>query len=165
MVVSLTHKQVLKSIVFPVYAVPREDFYWEDGLLLLDNLVIDDQNQVGDTLGKRRLQSPHKLKKLNKTYEEFLDLVRENPSILIDSRGFIFSYLKTKMQNVKSHKIKKKEQKDTHTRIWLHGVNFAFIVSSPPIGKDWAQVLYLNKWPWLLYDFSEDREKDTKRMI
>jgi len=165
MVISLTHKQVLKSVVFPVHTLPREEVYWEDGLLLLDNLVVDDRNQKGDTLGKRRLQSPHKLKKLNKTYEEFLDLVRENPTTLIDTNGLVFSYRKTKWQTLKSHKIKKKELKDTHTRIWLHGVNFAFIVSSPPVGKDWAQVLYLNKWPWLLYDFSEDREKDAKRMI
>mgnify|MGYP007048733119 CR=1 FL=1 len=92
MVISLTHKQVLKSVLFPVHTLPREEVYWEDGLLLLDNLVVDDRNQKGDTLGKRRLQSPHKLKKLNKTYEEFLDLVRENPTTLIDSNGLVFSF-------------------------------------------------------------------------
>jgi hypothetical protein len=165
MVISFNYKQVLKYIVFPVHVVPREDMYIEDGLLMLDNLVIDDRNQLGDTLGKRRLQTPHKLKQLNKTYQEFLDLIVENPPILIDSSGGVFHYEKTEYQPLKSHKIKKKELQGTHTRIWLHGVNFAFLVSTPPIGKSWAQVLYLNKRPWLIYSFSEDRKKDIKKKI
>jgi len=165
MVISLTYKQVCRRIRFPVHTVPRDDLYWEDGLLMLDNLVIDDKNQKGDTLGIRRLQTPHKLKRLNKTYLEFSDLLYENPPILIDTNGIVFSYQKTRWQNVISHKIKKREQRDTHTRIWLHGVNFAFLVSNPPVGKDWAQVLYLRKWPWLLYGFSERKENTTKRKI
>lgn len=165
MVISLTYKQVCRRVVFPVHAIPREDLFWKDGLLMLDNLVIDDRNQNGDTLGKRRLQTSHKLKRLSKTYQEFSDLLYENPSILIDTKGLVFSYQKTRWQKVKSHKIKKKEQRDTHTRIWLHGVNFAFIVSKPPTGDDWAQVLYLKKWPWLLYGFSKEKKNDTKRKI
>jgi len=165
MVISLTYKQILKTVKFPVYVLPSEEFYLRDGLLMLNEQVVDDRNQSGDTLGKRRLQTPHKVKTLNKTYETFLDIVKENPPYLIDDSGVPFSYEKTKFQKIKSLKIKKTEAKQTHTRLWLHGVNFCFIIKEPPTGKNWAQVLYLKSWPWLLYSFSEERQKDAKRKI
>ena len=165
MVISLTFKQILKNILFPVYEIPREDFYVRDGLLIIDELVIDDRNQAGDTLGKRRLQSPHKLKKLSKMYEGFLDIVKENPPYLIDSNGNTFTYEKTIFTTVKSHKISKKQLKDTHTVLTVKGVNFPFVVREPPLGKEWAQILYLEERPWLLYSLSELREKDAKRKI
>lgn len=165
MVVSLTYKQILRSVRFPVYSFSDEDFYMQDGLLISNELVVDDKNQPGDTLGKRRLQTPHKLKKLTRTYEEFLDIVKENPGNLIDNNGKLFRYEKSSFQSIKSYKIKKKELKETHTRIWLEGVNFAFIVRSPPLGKSWAQVLHLDNRPWLLYSFSEEKQKEVKRKI
>lgn len=165
MVVSLTYKQILRKVKFPVYAFPYEDFYVQDGLIIVNEEIVDDKNQPGDTLGKRRLQTPHKLKRLTKVYEEFLDLVIENPGTLIDNNGKIFKYEKTSFQAVKSYRIKKKELKETHTRVWLDGVNFGFIVKSPPLGKSWAQVLHLNNRPWLLYSFSEEKQKEVKRKI
>ena len=111
MVASLTYKQVLKYIRFPVYALPSEDFYVRDDLLLLNELVVDDRNQTGDTLGVRRLQTPHKLKKLNKAYEEYFDILSENPPAMVDSKGKIFSYEKTEWHTVKSVRIKRREIK------------------------------------------------------
>jgi len=165
MVISLTFKEILRRIKFPVYALPSEDFYLRDGLLLLDELVVDDKNQSGDTIGKRRLQTPHKLKKLSKTYETFLDLIKENPPYLIDNEGNPFSYEKTKFATLISRKIKKKELKDTHTIVWVSEVNFPFAISRPPLGKEWAQILYIDEHPWLLYSFSENREPNAKRKI
>lgn len=165
MVVSLTYKQILRSVLFPVYRLQSEDFYYRDGLLLLDELVIDDRNQPGKTLGMRRLQTPHPLKKISKIYPEFIDIVKDHPKYMIDSNGKIFSYEKTEYHPVKCVKIKKKEIKETHTRLWLEKVNFAFIVDSPPYGKEWAQVLYLENRPWLLYDLLEEKQKEVKRKI
>lgn len=165
MVVSLTYKQILRKIRFPVHALPSEDFYVQDGLLFIDDLVVDDRNQPGDTIGKRRLQTQHKLKKLSKTYEEFVDIVKENPGTMIDTNGKVFSYEKTEFHTVKSVRIKKKVLKDTHSVLWLEKVNFGFVVKSPPFGKKWAQVLYLDSRPWLLLDFSEEKQKDVKRKI
>ena len=165
MVASLTYKQVLKNILFTVYALPSEDFYIRDGLLLLDELVVDDRNQSGDTLGRRRLQTPHKLKKLNKAYLEYFDILKENPPIMIDSWGKIFSYQKTEWHTVKSVSIKRREARDTHTRLWCKHVNFPFIINQPHYSKNWASVLYLNKKPWLLYDLSEERQEDSRRKI
>lgn len=165
MVASLTYKQVLKYVRFPVYALPSEDFYVRDGLLLLNELVVDDRNQAGDTLGVRRLQTPHKLKKLNKAYEEYFDILKENPPVMVDSNGKIFSYEKTEWHTVKSVRIKRREARDTHTRLWCSGVNFPFIINQPHYSKEWASVLYLNKKPWLLYDLSEERQEDSRRKI
>jgi hypothetical protein len=148
-----------------VYSLGTEDFYVRDGLLLVNDLVIDDRNQPGDTLGKRRLQTPHKKRRLVNAYEEFLDIVKENPSVLIDNRGFIFSYAKTKFEKIKSVKIVRKDLQETHSRIWLRGINFAFIVKEPPLAMNWAQVLYLNSRPWLLYGLSEGKLVDSKRKI
>lgn len=150
---------------FPVYSLGTEDFYIRDGLLLVNDLVIDDRNQPGDTLGKRRLQTPHKKRRLSIVYEEFLDIVKQNPSVLIDNNGDIFSYNKTKFEKVKSIRIVRKDLEDTHSRIWLRGVNFAFIVKQPPLAMNWAQVLHLNSRPWLLYGLSEDKLKDSNRKI
>lgn len=165
MVRSLTYKQILRSVEFPVFKIPSEDFYVRDGLVLINELVVDDRNQDGETLGQRRLQTPHKLKKLNTAYSDFIDLVSENPYILIDSRGNLFHYHKTKFEKVRSYKIKRKEPKDSYTRIWLSGVNFAFIVPRPPTGKQWAQVLTFNNRPWLLYSFSEEKLPEFNRKI
>ena len=162
---SLTYKQILRSIEFPVFKLPSEDYYLRDGLLLINELVVDDRNQNGQTIGQRRLQTPHKLKKLNTTYLDYIDLVEENPSVLIDSKGTLFHYHKTKFEKVRSYEIKKREPKETHTRIWLRGVNFAFIVPRPPTGKKWAQVLTFNNRPWLLYSFSEEKLPEFNRKI
>jgi hypothetical protein len=165
MVRSLIYKQVLRFVKFPVYKLPSEDYYERDGLVFIDDLVVDDRNQNGETLGQRRLQTPHKLKQLNTSYSDYIDLVSENPYILIDNGGNIFHYHKTKFETVRSYKIKKKEPKETHTRIWLRGVNFAFIVPRPPTGKQWAQVLTFNNRPWLLYSFSEEKLPEFRRKI
>jgi len=165
MVVSFNYRQVLRSITFPIYAVRNEDFYLRDGLILLNEKVIDDRNQPGDTLGKRRLQTPHPLLKLGKCCEEFINLLKSKDRIHIDTKGNIFSYEKTKWTKTKSIRIKRKEVVETHTRLWLQGVNFPFLERSPPHGKDWANVLYFNKRPWIIYSFSEEREKDFRRKI
>ena len=165
MVVSLTYRQILRSVKFPVYSLGTEDFYIRDGLLLVNDLVIDDKNQPGDTLGKRRLQTPHKKRRLSIVYEEFLDIVKQNPSVMMDNNGAIFSYSKTKFEKVKSIRIVRKDLEETHSRIWLKGVNFAFIVKQPPLAMNWAQVLHLNSRPWLLYSLSEDKLKDSNRKI
>lgn len=165
MVVSLTYKQVINYITFPVYKMPEEETYFIDGILFCNDLVIDDKNQLGETLGARRIQTPHRVKKLSTTYSEFIDLIKENPKSLIDSKGNIFHYKKTKYQKLKSFKIRKKELKETYTRVWLHRINFCFIVTQPPVGKSWARILMLDDRPWLLYDFSEEKQADERRKI
>ena len=163
--VVFSYKELLKRVRFPVYKLPSENYYYRDGILLLNEKVIDDRNQPGAALGIRRLQTPHKVYNLRTCYEEFIDLVNETPSILIDSKGLVFSYKKTKNQKVLSYRIHRKEILDTHTRIWVKGINFCFIVKEPNYGKEWVQILHLNNLPWLLYSLSEDKLEPFRRKI
>lgn len=161
----LSYKNILRRIVFPVFSIIKDNYYFRDKILFLNGRVIDDRNQPGVSLGIRRMQTPHKLFPLKKSYGEFIDLVRENPPILIDNRGLLFSYTKTETHKVVSYRIKRKEILDTHTRIWIKESNFCFITNHPHYGKDWVQVLHLNNYPWMLYSFSEDKLASFTRKI
>ena len=46
------------SINFPVFVVHTDNVELIDGILWIDNQVLDDRNMKGKTLGQRRLQSP-----------------------------------------------------------------------------------------------------------
>ena len=48
------------KINFPVFSVHTDNVEFIDGILWIDNQVLDDKYMSGDTLGKRRLQSPMK---------------------------------------------------------------------------------------------------------
>ena len=50
----------INKIRFPVYELPSGNWDRRDGLLFLDNQIVDDTNQQGDSLGVRRLKTPHK---------------------------------------------------------------------------------------------------------
>ena len=53
----ITYKSI-KKVSFPIFILPSENWYEKDGLLYIDNRLIDDRNMPGDTLGKRRIQTP-----------------------------------------------------------------------------------------------------------
>ena len=62
-----THLAILKpnmlnyeAIVFPVYTVHTDNVEMADGILWVEDQVLDDRNMKGKTLGLRRLQSPMK---------------------------------------------------------------------------------------------------------
>ena len=50
----------INTITFPVYIIGSDNWDEQDGLLFLDNKLLDDKNMPGKTLGIRRLQSPFK---------------------------------------------------------------------------------------------------------
>ena len=50
----------IPKITFPVFLLDSENWEEYDGILFLDNKVLDDRNQEGKTLGARRMQTPHK---------------------------------------------------------------------------------------------------------
>lgn len=156
----------LKEIKFPIFPLPSDNIEEMDGLVFEGGFVVDDRNQEGDTLGKRRLQSPHTMLPLRRCYNEVAGLMRSKHKIFIDSAGRLFEYQKTKMMDVKSHKILKVLPKETYTVVKLSNVNNPIIVGRPPSpGLEWASVLYLNRFPWLIYEFTEEREKTKKRKI
>ena len=66
----VTNKDELQ---FPIYVIHSDNVELIDGIIWLDDQVLDDKNMKGDTLGLRRLQSPMKsiypLKYMIKDYE------------------------------------------------------------------------------------------------
>lgn len=51
---------IYDKIEFPIFVVHTDNIELIDGILWIDNQVLDDLNVEGSTLGKRRLQSPMK---------------------------------------------------------------------------------------------------------
>ena len=55
----VTYKDV-QSVTFPVFKITGNNWSYSDGLLFLDDQLLDDKNMPGQTLGIRRLQTPFK---------------------------------------------------------------------------------------------------------
>lgn len=163
--VELNYLKICRSIEFPVFPISNEDVYMEDGLLFSNGLVLDDKNQPGNTLGKRRLTTPHEKAKIGKAVIDFIDLVNCKESTFIDNAGVCFYYEKTKFCDIVSYKISKKISMDTHTVIFLKGVNSPYSINYYPYGKDWAQVLLVGRLPWKLFSLSENKLETFKRKI
>ena len=78
----------LENIKWPVYVLHSDEVEERDGLLFCDTQIVDDKNMSGNTLGQRRLQSPHKnLYKLKVMIEGFRDFVHHKGLNYIDSNG------------------------------------------------------------------------------
>ena len=84
----------------------------------------------------------------------------------IDSDGFPFIYEKTIWCKLKYYKIRKIERKGIASILWLHGVTTRHIIARPPHGEmKWAGVIHYNDDPWLLYEYAEEKLKDSKRKV
>lgn len=157
----------LNNIEYPVFLLDSDNWSFQDGLLFLDGVVLDDKNMPGETLGIRRLQTSFPIVPLRKCVMDDLGILK-NKSLqaYIDSRGRIFEYEKTTTAKLKWSKIRKIEKRETFTRVWLSNINFSFDVPRPPPENcTWAGVLYVCGFPWKLYNYSETKEKDTHRKI
>ena len=163
--VELDYKKICRKVSFPVYPVSHDNIYYEDGILFKNGKVLDDRNQPGETLGVRRLQTPHKVARLTTAVLDFTALLDCKSLEFIDSKGFCFRYKKTKLCRIESFKINKKISKGTHTILMLKGINSPFSINYFPFGKEWAQVLMLDKLPWKLLGVSEDKLSTYKRKI
>jgi hypothetical protein len=129
-------------------------------------MVVDDRNQKGDTLGKRRLQSPHQLYPLKRMIEDFTALIKHRGNNYVDTNGKYFRYTKSIKGDLICHKIKKTESKNIGTVVWLEGIPSAFTEKRPlPTEMRYARVLYLGKNPFLVYDYCTNKKRKTWRKI
>ena len=158
---------IYDKLVFPVFTVHTNDVELVDGILWIENQVLDDKNMKGETLGLRRLQSPHKnLYKLKVMIEGFQDFVHHKGSNYIDSNGKYFRWIKNKTCSLISHKIDKVEKRDIATLIWVKDIPFPFFVKRPPEARlRYASILYMGSQPSILYSFSETKQRKTWRKI
>ena len=86
----------INKIRFPVYAMPSGNWYRQDGLLFLDDKILDDRNMGGDTLGIRRLQTPYKnLQELHHQLDNFRGILKSRSKYFVDSYGIPFIYEKS----------------------------------------------------------------------
>ena len=161
----VTYKTV-KNIEFPVYEVYSENWDYSDGLARIDTEIVDDRNQPGSTLGVRRLQTPHRNLYPLKKQLDYRGLLKSSVKTFIDSHGKLFSYEKTKFAKLKYHKIKKITLKEKASLLYLKDVNFPFVIPRPPDSSiNYAGVLYLDNIPWILYNYSDSFEKDSRRKV
>ena len=159
--------QRLLDCKYPIYRINGEDIEEVDGLVLLGGKLIDDTNMRGETLGERRLVTPHKkLYKLNGMRPDIQSVLHKKSGFYIDSLGFILYYEKNVWCKLVYHEIKKISVRDTLTVLGLDGIRTPLVVQRPPPkGYEWAGVLYLDDDPWLLFDYAEYKLDNTRRKI
>jgi len=162
----LTYREITK-IKFPVFILPNGNWEAVDGLLLIDNQIVDDKNMLGATLGIRRLQTHFtELVPLKHSIDSLIGILKQNTKYFIDSKGTPFIYQKTTNMSLKYYKIRKVELKEKASVLWLKDVNFPFTIPRPPPRElTWAGVLHIGGLPWLLYEYSKEKLKDTRRKV
>ena len=155
------------KIEFPVFVLHTDNIEFIDGILWIDNQVLDDKNMSGKNLGIRRLQSPMKsLYSLNYMLNDEAAILHHQGKFYIDSSGFFFTKSKTTTTRLKYHKIMRVEKKTIASRLWVKDCPFPFPLKRPlPENASWAGVLYRDGIPWIIYDLSEEKQKDTWRKI
>jgi len=151
---------------FPVFILSANEIEERDGIVFADGLCLDDKNVKGDTLGLRRLHSSYPdMYQLTKAIHDIPTLLKTSSRKFIDSEGHIFNYEKTRFVPLIYHEIMSIVHKEIATIVWLKDVNSPFTIPRPPDPRmKWAGVLY-NRTPWLIYEFSEAKKKDTKRKV
>jgi hypothetical protein len=157
----------LPKIKFPVYILPSSDWYYADGVLFLEQQVLDETNMPGKTLGIRRVQCGRRdLFPLRKAITSLPDLIKCKHKYFIDSRGYAFIYQKTQNVKLKSYRIKRIDAKDVASILWLEGVPFPFTIERPPLPEyKWARLLHMGDAPWLIYDYATLEVKSTYRRV
>ena len=86
--------------------------------------------------------------------------------VFIDSNGMPFIYEKTKLLKLSYLPIKKVIQKDVASLLHVKGSKSPFTIPRPPEqGMTWAGILHLNGFPWMLYEYSDKKLKDTHRKV
>ena len=91
----ITYKDV-QHVIFPVFQLPTSNWSCSDGLLFLDDQLLDDKNMSGETLGVRRLQSPFtNLFPLKRALINHIGILKQTGKNFIDSKGDPFINDKT----------------------------------------------------------------------
>ena len=158
---------IYDRLKFPIYPIHTDEIILADGILWIENQVLDDKNMKGKTLGLRRLQSPMKsmypIKYMIKDIRAYLD---HQGKYYIDNIGYFFTKVKTTKVDLKYHKILRVDQKIVVSILWVKDCPFPFNLERP-LRKDqsWAGILYREGIPWLLYDTSAEKKKNSWRKI
>jgi len=159
--------RTINKVRFPVFRLGSSNWDEQDGLLFIENKLLDDKNMPGDSLGKRRLQTPFKdLYYLRYSIDNLIGIIKQTQNAFIDSEGMPFIYEKSISCPLQYYKIRKIEQKTRASVLWVKGINFPFTIPRPPDpDMSWAGVLHMKSIPWMLYEYSENKKSDTRRKV
>jgi len=163
---TITYKSLLR-LNYPLFVLPNDNWFSTDGVLFLDDKVLDERNMPGETLGIRRIQCGRSdLQPLKKAVFHPSEMVNNRHKFFIDSKGTPLIYEKTYSSKLKCYKIKSVQHKGEASLLWLHGVSFPITIPRPP-GElaAYARVLHQGRHPWLLYDYVSHPTKDTYRKV
>ena len=155
------------DINFPIFVVHTDNVELIDGILFIDNQILDDRNMKGKTLGIRRLQTPMKgLYPLKYMIDDEAEMIKHQGKYYIDSKGYFIEKHKTTQVKLKYHKILRVEKKNIVSMLWIKNCPFPFPLKRPlPKNASWAGVLYRQGCPWIIYDLAEEKKKDTWRKV
>lgn len=159
--------RTIKRVTFPVYKLDSSNWEFIDGLLFLNGRIVDDRNMPGNTLGKRRLQTPHKnLYRLHSKIDNLTGIVKQKTLCFVDSNGIPFTYEKTLSCKLKYYRIKEIDRKGTASLLRVYGSKKAFKIPRPPSEEmTWAGILNYHEMPWMLYEYASEKLEDTWRKI
>lgn len=162
----ITWKEFPK-LQFPLYVLPSDNWFEADNVLFLNDMVLDEKNMPGETLGVRRIQSRRTdLFPLKKAVLDLPTLIQCKTKFFIDNKGSPFIYQKTYNSKLKCYRIKRIENKDVASLLWLVGCSSPFTIPRPPRDNPpFVRILHYNGEPWLLYDYVRIPEKDTYRRV
>lgn len=158
----------LDRISFPIYKLPSDNWYTQDGLVYIDGQLLDDRNMPGETIGIRRMQSPFRdrFMRLGRAIETRIGIFKQDKRFFVDNRGNPFIYEKTKVLQLRYLPIKKVERKDIASLLWVRGCKKPFRIPRPPEPEmAYAGILFVQGAPWTVYEYSETKRKDTLRKI
>lgn len=162
----ITYKNFDK-LKFPLFRVNSDNYHLQDGIFSIDNLVVDDRNMPGASLGIRRLQCKRlDLFPLKKCIFKPIDLIRSNKKFYIDNNGRLLTYTKTLNCKLSCYSIIKIDKKDKASLLWLKNINSPFTIDRPPIHNfSYVRLLHLGNNPWMIYDYVRFPVKDTYRKV
>ena len=164
---SLKPSMIYDKIKFPIFVLHTDNIMFVDGILWIENQVLDDTNMKGETLGMRRIQTPmtsiYPLKSMIKSIRAYLE---HQGKYYIDSTGRWFRKIKNTKAELKYHKIRRVDQRIVTSVLWIKGCPYPFDIDRPLAASEvWAGMLYRDGAPWLLYDTSHEKKKDSWRKI
>tara|TARA_Y100000758_G_C16026424_1_gene413038 strand:+ start:296 stop:775 length:480 start_codon:yes stop_codon:yes gene_type:complete len=158
---------IYDALEFPLFVVHTDNVEQIDGILWVEDQVLDDTNMKGDTIGIRRLKSPMKsMYPLKYMVDDIPSLLNHQGKHYIDNSGFFFTKEKKHKVDLKYHKILRVEKKTIASTLWIKDCPFPFTLKRPlPENASWAGVLHRAGIPWILYEVSEEKKKDTWRKV
>lgn len=159
----------VKQFQFPFYRIQSDNWDIIDGVVFVDGQPVDDLNRSGSSIGIRRKQSGRTdFYKLRNPLFLIGDVLRDKGRHYISSDGIPFTYEKTKFQKLKYHEIDKFDPRDTFSFVWLRGIEIPFEIARPPLDSGaipWARVLYYGDFPWMIFEYSKFRGRDSRMKV